>query len=116
MNVENGTKEWRFLLKTYRIYWLYILERVRNSFDDSFTIWYVFISTFSGAFYGGDIIEYKGHLVALVCGPNGVDIYFDFSGEWKSISNENIWVADFTKSGKAWLAGTNGKILKLELL
>ena len=54
--------------------------------------------------------------MALVCGPNGVDIYFDFSGEWKSISNENIWVADFTKSGKAWLAGTNGKILKLELL
>jgi len=68
-----------------------------------------------GAFYGGDIINFGGQTVALACGPNGADVTFDAGQTWQSISTNNLWVSDFTESGKAWLAGTQGKILKLEL-
>ena len=69
----------------------------------------------SGAFYGGDLLNYKEQTVALVCGPKGADITFDAGNTWESISTSNLWVADFSDNGIAWLAGTNGKILKLEL-
>ena len=69
----------------------------------------------SGAFYGGDLLNFKGQTVALVCGPKGADITFDAGQTWKSISTANLWVADFTNSGIAWLAGTGGKSLKVGL-
>jgi hypothetical protein len=52
----------------------------------------------------------------LACGPNGADVTFDAGQTWQSISTNNLWVSDFTESGKAWLAGTQGKIFKLVLL
>ena len=74
-----------------------------------------FFSHFSGAFYGGDFLNFGEESVALVCGPNGSDITFDGGQSWKTISTENLWVAEFTESGIAWLAGKKGRILKLEL-
>ena len=73
-------------------------------------------TTILGAFYGGDIINFRGKTVALACGPNGADVTFDAGQTWQSISTNNLWVSDFTESGKAWLAGTQGKIFKLVLL
>ena len=79
-------------------------------------IWISCLLTILGAFYGGDIINFRGKTVALACGPNGADVTFDAGQTWQSISTNNLWVSDFTESGKAWLAGTQGKIFKLVLL
>ena len=65
---------------------------------------------------GGDLLNFKGQTVAIVCGPNGADITFDAGQTWDTISTENLWVVDFHESGIAWLAGTDGKVLKLELI
>lgn len=68
-----------------------------------------------GAFYGSDLISLKGKTIVVVCGPNGADITFDAGLSWNTISTEDLWVADLTKSGIGWLAGREGGILKLEL-
>ena len=91
-------------------------QKFENSTIFQFTCRVIIINTnISGAFYGGDIINFRGKNVALACGPNGADITFDAGQTWESISTANLWVADFSDNGIAWLAGTDGKILKLEL-
>ena len=91
-------------------------QKFENTTIFQFTCRVIILNTnISGAFYGGDIINFRGKTVALACGPNGADITFDAGQTWQSISTNNLWVSDFTESGKAWLAGTQGKILKLEL-
>ncbi len=69
----------------------------------------------TGAFYGSDLISMKGKTIVMACGPNGADITFDAGQTWNNISTENLWVADLHEDGFGWLAGRDGKILKLVL-
>lgn len=68
-----------------------------------------------GAFYGSDLISIKGKTVVVACGPQGADITFDAGLTWNTIATDNLWVADLHVDGYGWLAGRDGKILKLEL-
>lgn len=68
-----------------------------------------------GAFYGSDLISLKGKTIVVACGPNGADITFDAGQSWNTISTENLWVADLHKDGFGWLAGREGRVLKLQL-
>lgn len=69
----------------------------------------------TGAFYGSDLISMKGKTVVVASGPNGADITFDAGQTWNTISQENLWVTDLHQDGYGWLAGREGRIVKLEL-
>ena len=66
-----------------------------------------------GPVYGSDICLFKDRLITAICGPNGLDLSLDKGDSWVNVSDENLWLADFTSHGIGWAAGKNGKILKI---
>ena len=74
----------------------------------------------AGPFYGGDLATDPANEdqmeSAVICGPKGANISLDGGKSWKNVTRENIWVAKFENRRRAWLAGTDGRVLRLDLL
>ena len=61
-------------------------------------------------------VEFLGDKYLITCGSNGVDFSSDGGNTWKSISKEGFHVVKISGKGSAvFLAGSNGRIGKLEL-
>ena len=56
----------------------------------------------------------ENNVRALVCGPEGVDISLDGGSSWEKLSEDNIWVVQFSSENRAWMAGWDGTVLRLD--
>ena len=68
----------------------------------------------SGAFYGSAISHVEDVAYAFACGPNGIDFTADMGQTWVNLDTLNYWaIGMFGDIG--YVAGTEGKILKISL-
>ncbi len=68
-----------------------------------------------GPIYGSAYTVFEKRDVLLITGPNGADISYDFGNRWANISRANFWSADLLPTGKGWLVGRNGNIMKVQI-
>lgn len=68
-----------------------------------------------GAFYGSDIIPWKKGFLMIACGPKGMDYSDDVGLTYTNLDTLNYWAVDLHKTGFGYVAGTDGKLVKLTL-
>ncbi|WP_421874772.1 WD40/YVTN/BNR-like repeat-containing protein [Marinoscillum sp.] len=69
-----------------------------------------------GAFYGSDVIPWKDGYFLISSGPKGIDYSFDLGKTFSNLDTLNYWAVNMHEAGFGYAAGTEGKVIKLEIV
>jgi hypothetical protein len=90
-----------------------LLDNVARSTDGGRTWTLAARTPFAGAVYGVAYVPGSERRV-VATGPGGAAWSDDEGGSWKALEGaRDYWAVGFARSGTGWLAGTDGRILRL---